>query len=302
MDIPAIYVQVWYFSHIFAPIFEEIMENSIVRISCADEKGLVHKVTGVFYFNNLNVLSNQEFVDPETSRFFMRSEIAGEIVPDKIMNGLSGILPTDAEISFDNKRKKKIVILVTKEHHCLSELLVRNHYGELNAEILAVIGNHESLSDVCERFDIPFYHITTEGIGREAHETLMIELISDFSPDYIVLAKYMRILTPNFVKHFTNRIVNIHHSFLPAFIGANPYKQAYLRGVKIIGATAHFVNDNLDEGPIIKQDIMHVDHSHSWQEMAQAGRDVEKLVLAKALRLVFNDNVFVAGNKTVILE
>ena len=112
----------------------------------------------------------------------------------------------------------------------------------------------------------------------------------------------MRILTAGFVKHYPNKIINIHHSFLPAFIGANPYKQAYLRGVKIIGATAHFVNDDLDEGPIIKQDVLHVDHTHSWQEMAQAGRDVEKLVLAKALKLVFNDNVFVSGNKTVILE
>jgi formyltetrahydrofolate deformylase len=287
---------------IFAPLKEKIMENGIVRISCADEKGLVHKITGVFYFNHLNVISNQEFVDPDTSRFFMRSEISGEIIPEKIMNGLSGILPVDSEISFDSKRKKKIVILVTKEHHCLSELLVRNHFGELNAEVLAVIGNHESLHDLCTRFNMPFYHISAEDISREAHEALMIELISDFDPDYIVLAKYMRILTSDFVRHFTNRIINIHHSFLPAFIGANPYKQAYQRGVKIIGATAHFVNDDLDEGPIIKQDVLHVDHSHSWQEMAQAGRDVEKLVLAKALRLVFNDNVFVAGNKTIILE
>lgn len=278
------------------------MENSIVRISCPDEKGLVHKVTGVFYFNNLNVLSNQEFVDTETSRFFMRSEIEGEVHPEKIINGLSGILPSDAEIVFNLKRKKKIVILVTKEHHCLSELLIRNHFGELNADVLAVIGNHDGLKDICSRFGIPFYHITTEVITREAHENQMVDLINDFCPDFIVLAKYMRILTPDFVRHFTNRIINIHHSFLPAFIGANPYKQAYQRGVKIIGATAHFVNDELDEGPIIKQDVLHVDHTHSWQEMAQAGRDVEKLVLAKALRLVFNDNIFVSGNKTVILE
>lgn len=130
----------------------------------------------------------------------------------------------------------------------------------------------------------------------------MHEKINNFQPEYIVLAKYMRILTPWLVEQYPDQIINIHHSFLPAFIGANPYKQAYERGVKIIGATAHFVNNHLDEGPIIRQEVMHVDHTQSWQEMAQAGRDVEKLVLAKALKLVFNDNIFVIGNKTVIFE
>lgn len=278
------------------------MENSIVRISCPDEKGLVHKITGVFYFNDLNVISNQEFVEPESSFFYMRSEISGVINSEKVISGLKGILPNGADIALNIRRKKKIVVLVTKEHHCISELLIRNHFGELNAEIMAVIGNHDELKELCDRFAIPFHYVPADVISREEHELLMLEAISAYSPEFIVLAKYMRILTSEFVRHFPSRIINIHHSFLPAFIGANPYKQAYFRGVKIIGATAHFVNDNLDEGPIIKQDVLHVDHTHSWHEMAQAGRDVEKLVLAKALRLVFNDNVFVAGNKTVILE
>lgn len=278
------------------------MQNSIVRISCPDEKGLVHKITGVFYFNDLSVISNQEFVEPESSHFYMRSEISGVVDTEKVLNGLKGILPNGANIALNVRRKKKIIVLVTKEHHCIGELLIRNFYGELNAEIMAVIGNHDELKDLCERFGIKFHYVPAEDISREEHELKILEKIAEYSPEFIVLAKYMRILTSGFVMQYPDRIINIHHSFLPAFIGANPYKQAYLRGVKIIGATAHLVNNHLDEGPIIKQDVLHVDHTHSWQEMAQAGRDVEKLVLAKALRLVFNDNVFVAGNKTVILE
>ncbi len=278
------------------------MQNSIVRISCPDEKGLVHKITGVFYFNDLSVISNQEFVEPESSHFYMRSEISGVVDTEKVLNGLKGILPNGANIALNVRRKKKIIVLVTKEHHCIGELLIRNFYGELNAEIMAVIGNHDELKDLCERFGIKFHYVPAEDISREEHELKILDKIAEYSPEFIVLAKYMRILTSGFVMQYPDRIINIHHSFLPAFIGANPYKQAYLRGVKIIGATAHLVNNQLDEGPIIKQDVLHVDHTHSWQEMAQAGRDVEKLVLAKALRLVFNDNVFVAGNKTVILE
>jgi formyltetrahydrofolate deformylase len=198
--------------------------------------------------------------------------------------------------------KKKIVILVTKEAHCIGDLLVRHEFGELNAEIQAVVGNYEILKPLTEKFDIPFHYVDHTEISREAHEAAMIRVIDGYAPDYLVLAKYMRVLTPGFVDHYTNRIVNIHHSFLPAFIGAKPYQQAYDRGVKIIGATAHFVNNNLDEGPIIAQNVINVDHSDSALDMANAGHDVEKIVLAKALKLVFEDKVFVNRNKTVIFD
>jgi formyltetrahydrofolate deformylase len=232
----------------------------------------------------------------------MRSEIEGALDETRIHQGLAGILPADANIRVVSKSKKKIVVLVTKEHYCLGELLVKNHFDELDANIVAVIGNHNSLADLVERFGLPFHHIAAEGMDRTDHEQLVIAEIEKYQPDYIVLAKYMRILTPLFVEKYPNKIINIHHSFLPAFIGANPYKQAYERGVKIIGATAHFVNNVLDDGPIIVQDILHVDHSQSWQEMAQTGRNNEKIVLAKALKLVFNEHIFVTGNKTVIFE
>ncbi len=277
--------------------------QKVILIDCSDEQGLVHKITGVFYHNHLNVVSNHEFVQEEGgNRFFMRTIIEGEVDDARIYNGLRGILPEDANISISSKNKKNIVILVTKEHHALAELLVRHHFGELNANILAVIGNHSVLEAFVKQFGLPFYCISHEGKSRETHEQEVVDLVKTFNPDFLVLAKYMRILSPSFVDNFPNKIVNIHHSFLPAFIGANPYRQAFERGVKIIGATAHFVNNNLDEGPIITQDVMSVNHAMTPLEMAQAGRDVEKLVLAKALRLVFDDAIFVHGNKTVIFE
>ena len=278
------------------------MEKTNVLVDCSDESGLVHKITGVFYHNQLNVISTHEFVEPVTNRFFMRSQIEGDVDTQRIHNGLQGILPIDAQIKINKKSPKKIVVLVTKEHHCIGELLIRHHFNELNAQILAVVGNHDTLSDLITRFNIPFHFVNHEGLSREAHEQKVLETIAPYTPDYLVLAKYMRVLTPTFTGAYSNKIINIHHSFLPAFIGANPYRQAYERGVKIIGATAHFVNNELDEGPIIVQDILPVNHALSAQDMAQAGRNVEKITLAKALKLVFDDSVFVSGNKTIIFE
>nr|MBA2762128.1 formyltetrahydrofolate deformylase [Segetibacter sp.] len=163
-----------------------------------------------------------------------------------------------------------------------------------------VISNHSNLQDLTKKFDIPFFYIEHENKTREEHEAGILALLQQINPEFIVLAKYMRVLSAPFLSRYHNRIVNIHHSFLPAFIGANPYLKAYERGVKIIGATAHFVNENLDEGPIIAQNIIPVDHTHSAKEMAQAGRDVEKNVLSNSLKLVFNERVFVYKNKTII--
>jgi formyltetrahydrofolate deformylase len=279
------------------------MERYIIWIDCTDETGLIHKITGVFYHNHLNVITNHEYVQEESNRFFTRSEVEGTLEDtQRIQNGLLGILPSDAQIRITKKEKKNIVVLVTKEHHAIGELLLKNHYNELNANILAVIGNHEILGDLVRRFDLPFHHVSHENLSREEHEKAISEAINQYPADYIVLAKYMRVLTADFVSAYANKIINIHHSFLPAFIGANPYRQASERGVKIIGATAHFVNNVLDEGPIIAQNVMPVTHFQTWQEMAQAGRDGEKIVLAKALKLVFEDRVFVHGNKTIIFE
>jgi formyltetrahydrofolate deformylase len=239
-------------------------------------------------------------VDRDKNRFFMRSVVIGDFNIDELKNALKGVIPSNANLQIIEPRKKKIIILATKESHALGDILIRHEAGELDADIEAVIANHNLLSRLVSRFDIPFYHIDAEGITREEHERRVQEVIDKYSFDYIVLAKYMRILTPKFVSKYVKRIINIHHSFLPAFIGANPYRQAYERGVKIIGATAHFVTDDLDEGPIIAQDVIPVNHRLDWKAMQRAGRDVEKIVLSRALNLVLNDRVFLYGNRTII--
>lgn len=278
------------------------MISHILLIHCPDERGLVFKISGVLYKYALNVISNGEFVEKGSNHFFMRTEFSGSFDMDALLKDMKEVLPATANIRLTDKRKKDIVILVTKEHHCLSDLLIRHAFNELNANILAVISNYTVLEELTQKFNIPFHCISHEGLSREAHEAATLEVIKQYNPEFLVLAKYMRILTSNFVSHFLNRLVNIHHSFLPAFVGASPYAQAYERGVKIIGATAHFVNNDLDQGPIIAQHVLPVDHTHSAREMAQAGRDVEKNTLARALKLVLNDHVFVHQNKTIIFD
>jgi len=277
------------------------MENRVrVLIDCEDAKGLVYKISKVFYDRDLNIENNREYVDKEQGKFFMRTVVTGHFDVHELEEALKEIVPHDATLKIVEPKRKKIVILVTKESHALGDILIRHESGELDADIEAVIGNHNTLEDLVKRFDIPFYNVSAEGLSREAHEAKIMALIDAQNFDYIVLAKYMRILTSTFVKAYHQKIINIHHSFLPAFIGANPYKQAHKRGVKIIGATAHFVTDDLDEGPIIAQDVIPVNHRLEWRDMQKAGRDVEKIVLSKALNFVLNDRVFVHGNRTIV--
>ncbi len=231
----------------------------------------------------------------------MRTEFEGDADLTQLTETLNAELPEGIQIRINPKKKKDIVLLVTKEHHCLGELLIRYAFDELDATIQAVVSNYNVLQPLVSKFGIPFHYISHEHKSREEHEEAILRTLDIYQPEYLVLAKYMRVLTPGFVTQYNNRIVNIHHSFLPAFMGANPYRQAYERGVKIIGATAHFVNNDLDEGPIIAQDVKEVDHRLTATDMATLGRDTEKLVLSKALKLVFNDRVFIQDNRTVIL-
>jgi len=278
------------------------MQNYILLVDCSDEKGLIHKITGILYENGLNIITNSEFVEEESDHFFMRSEFTGEVNEDIINTQLRATLPDDTNIDLIKHKKKKIIVFVTKEHHCLGDLLIKNEFKELNAEIVAVIGNYPDLESLVSKFKIPFFYFSHQNKTREEHEKEILKILEKFNFDYIVLAKFMRILTPYFVSKFKNRIINIHHSFLPAFMGAKPYIQAFKRGVKIIGATSHFINEELDEGPIIVQEVIHVDHKYSVVDMQQAGRDVEIISLSKALKLVFEDRVFISNNKTIIFE
>jgi|SRR5699024_7077146 len=277
-------------------------ETQVLHIHCADEKGLIYRITEILYSHGLNIVNNQEFVDAKNSYFFMRTEFEGVDGIETITNDLRKVLPTKAHISCTPVGNRSVVLMASKEPHCLGDLLLRHKYGELTARVKAVVSNHEVLAPLCKAFDMPFHHIPAAGIDREAHEASILDVLANYAPDYLVLAKYMRIFTPSFVERYPHRIINIHHSFLPAFVGASPYRQAYRRGVKVIGATAHIVTDNLDEGPIIAQDVLPVNHSFSADEMAFAGRDVEKNVLAKALKLVLQERVFIYKNRTIVFD
>ena len=274
----------------------------ILRVECPDAKGLIYGITGVIFRHGMNIVSNGEFVDEKRSRFFLRAELEGACDPEKVISDLQAELPPEASVQLGLSRPKDIVILATREAHCLGDLLVRQAAGEFDARLHAVISNRPDLESLVSRFDVPFHCVPHQDVDRDEHEAQMLAAVEQYPADILVLAKYMRILSGAFVSRFPRRIVNIHHSFLPAFVGANPYGQAFQRGVKIIGATAHFVTDDLDEGPIIAQSVIPVDHTHSAADMAQAGRDVEKTVLAKALNLVLEERVFVSANRTVIFD
>jgi formyltetrahydrofolate deformylase len=271
----------------------------IIVIQCKDQVGLVASISAILAKHQLNIVSMREHVDKAENVFFMRLEVEdGD--GHELEGTLREVLPADAIISVNPIPYKKVVVLVTKEYHCLADILIRNHFKTLGATVQCVIGNHTTLQNICERFDMPFYHISHEQISKAEFEQQINNVIAQYAPDYIVLAKFMRILSPAFVTKFPMRVINIHHSFLPAFIGANPYKRAFERGVKLIGATAHFVSDELDEGPIIAQQIIPVNHSFTAATMVKAGQEIETAVLANALKLVFEDRVFVYKNKTVV--
>ena len=280
---------------------EFMIENKILLTDCSDAIGLISKITNICYKHQLNIVHNNEFVDFETKHFFMRTELQGIFNEETLLADLALSLPEGTNCRLLSTKRKRIVILVTKEAHCLGDILMKNYYGGLDVEIAAVIGNHDSLRTLAERFDVPYFCISHQNLTREEHDALLAEKIDEFAPDYIVLAKYMRILNPKFVARYPNRVINIHHSFLPAFIGARPYQKAYERGVKIIGATAHFINNELDQGPIIMQNVINIDHTYSAEAMMKAGRDVEKTVLSRALDLALHDRIFVYKNKTIIL-
>lgn len=278
------------------------MGHQIILIECSDQPGLIHAITGALFRRGLNIIRNDEFVDRDSSRFYMRTAVEGAMDEASLSGELAAALPPGASVRFPSPEKRRVVVLATKEYHCLGDLLLRNDFGDLNATILAVISNHTELEALVRRFEVPYHFISHENISRPDHEQEILAVLDRYDPEYIILAKYMRVLSPSFIDRYRNRIINIHHSFLPAFAGASPYHQAFKRGVKIIGATAHFVTENLDEGPILAQGVIPVDHNHTVEDMIQAGRDVEKSVLAKAVKLVFDERVFLCGQRTIIFE
>ncbi|NGM63312.1 formyltetrahydrofolate deformylase [Sphingobacterium sp. SGG-5] len=279
------------------------MKQTLILIKCKDAVGLVSSISHIVAKHELNIITMREYVDEEHQRFFVRVVCSGEPQdPSGFAMDLQNKLPSNAEIAINPSQKKKIAILVTKEHHCLADILIRHYFDTLHADVLTVIGNYDDLAHFVKKFDISFHFVSHENKTKVEFEEELATQIEKYDVDYIILAKFMRILSPDFVSRFENKLINIHHSFLPAFVGANPYRQAHERGVKIIGATAHFVTDKLDEGPIITQDIKKIDHSYGLGRMKTMGKEIEKSVLSRAIQLLVEDRVMVNGNKTIVFK
>lgn len=274
----------------------------IITLSCVDQPGIVHAMTTSVLSCGGNITENQQFTDPITHTFVMRTRFETDQsltnVESSITSGLSHLKP---KITIrPSGQKKRALILVTTESHCLRDLLYLKELDELPIQIPAVISNHQTLRSLVESHGIPFHHIDTEKLGKEKAEAQIKQIADENKVDFLLLARYMQILSPAFCQAFDGRVINIHHSFLPGFKGSRPYHQAHERGVKVIGATAHFVTSNLDEGPIIDQDVAHVNHSSSPDDLIAIGRDIERRVLSKAAKLYAEDKIFIVGNRTVV--
>jgi formyltetrahydrofolate deformylase len=271
----------------------------IASLQCADQPGIVHAMTSAVLACGGNIIENQQFTDPTTNTFVMRTRFEtsqGQAAAEKSLSeGLAKYHPA-LHIRPTSERPRALV-MVTKESHCLRDLLYLNELGELKVEIPLVISNHEDLRQLVESHGVKFMYLPGDKVAQEAEITKQIELLKI---DFVVLARYMQILSAEFCDRMPGKIINIHHSFLPGFKGARPYHQAHERGVKIIGASAHFVTSDLDEGPIIEQDVAHVTHIATPEELIAIGRDIERRVLAKAVKLYSEDKIFVVGKRTVV--
>ena len=274
----------------------------IVTLQCKDQPGIVHAMTTAVLAARGNIIENQQFTDPTTQDFVMRTRFESEIELAKVREILeSGLGQFKPKLSLRSVAKqKKAIILVTKESHCLRDLLYLQELGELPIEIPAVVSNHSDLKTLVESHGIKF--IDQSKLAKVEAEAEISKLITELEIDLVVLARYMQILTKEFCEKMFGRIINIHHSFLPGFKGAKPYHQAHARGVKIIGATAHFVTPDLDEGPIIDQDVAHVTHASTPEDLIATGRDIERRVLSRAVRDFAEDRIFIVGDKTVVFH
>lgn len=282
----------------------------ILTLSGPDRPGIVHAVTAFLVQHNLNIIDSSQFGDPTSQRFFMRMQFASatgsENGPD-LEKLRADFEPTARSFSMDfeihpTSQKPRVLIMVSKIGHCLNDLLFRQSTGQLNIEVPLIISNHPDFAALAATYNIPFLHLPVTADTKTQQETKVLELVREHNIDLVVLARYMQVLSPKLCEAMSGRIINIHHSFLPSFKGAKPYHQAYDRGVKIIGATAHFVTSDLDEGPIIEQNVVRVNHGLSPKELTHAGSNVESNVLATAVKYVTERRVLLNGHKTVVFN
>jgi formyltetrahydrofolate deformylase len=276
-------------------------------ICCPDRVGIVARVSQFISAHQGWLTEASYHSEPESGFFFMRNEIKADSIDISLSEFKQNFSPLAEEFQMnwfvtDSSVRKKVVILASHASHCLTDILYRWHSGELYCDIAAVIANHENLRNMVEWHDIPFHYVPAGKDDKTAHFQQVDELLTQYQAETVVLARYMQILPASICKRFSGQVINIHHSFLPSFIGANPYYQAYSRGVKLIGATCHYVTESLDQGPIIEQDVERINHRHNKEDLVRLGKDVEKIVLARGLRYHLQDRVVIHGNKTVIFD
>lgn len=281
--------------------------NAVLLISCEDRKGITARVTNFIYHHDGNIVHADQHIDGQAKTFFMRVEweLDGFSLDKEEILDIFGPIAREYNMAWElhlTAEPTRVAIFVSRHMHCLIDLLLRQMAGHFSCEIPLIISNHAFARAIAEEFDIEFHEMPVSPENKREQEDKQIELLKAKKVELIVLARYHQILTPEFVGEFKDRIINIHHSFLPAFIGANPYAQAYKKGVKIIGATSHFVTEKLDEGPIIAQETVGVTHRDSLDDMVRKGEDLEKMVLSKAVRLALEKKILRYGNKTVVFE
>ena len=284
------------------------MKKITLLIHCKDRSNIIARVTNFIADQGGNIVYLDQHVDREQNIFFMRLEAEfqnSDFSTENFKEIFNSKLAEDFKMKwrvYSSESQTKMALFVSKYDHCLYDLLGRYHSGELPLEIPFIISNHKDLKSIADRFSIPFYHIPVTKDNKVQAEERQLELLKKYRIDFIVLARYMQIVTSKIISEYPNKIINIHHSFLPAFVGAKPYHSAFKRGVKIIGATSHYVTEDLDAGPIIEQDVAHVSHTHTIQDLIAKGRDLEKIVLSNAVKLHTNRKVMVYNNKTVIFS
>jgi formyltetrahydrofolate deformylase len=284
-----------------------VEQTATLLVCCPDRKGLVAALAQVLYGHGANILDADQHTDPVAGQFFQRIKFdLSELHTDRTSLE-TAISEVAARFSMDwritnGHRRSKTAIFVSKYDHCLYDLLLRQRSGELSTEIPLIISNHPDLEPVAQQFGIPFHHLPITKETKRAQETKALELLREADVDLVVLARYMQILTDDFLQSYEGDVINIHHSFLPAFMGSKPYRRAFERGVKLIGATAHYATAELDDGPIIEQDVVRCSHSDSVQDLVRKGRDLEKFVLARAVRWHLDDRILVYDNKTVVFS
>ena len=283
------------------------MNTAVLKLNCPDSRGIVYNVTKLLYELGANIIDAQQYTDELDSRFFMRVHFdRAEMNVDRAameagVAELAGRFGMATELSCCEDRKR-MAIMVSKYDHCLYDLFLRRQYGEFDAEIVCVVSNHGDLAEVAQGFGVPFYHVPAPPGKKGAAEQRSLEIFAEHRADFVVLARYMQVLSPLLVDAYRNRIINVHHGFLPAFKGAKPYHQAYEYGVKIIGATSHYVTDDLDMGPIIAQEVARVDHQHRVEDLVAMGRDIEKRVLAAAVKAHAEDRIMVFRRRTIVFD